>query len=228
LRTGVGLQIFECFGFGEVKRMKSVKLWGIALAAALIMSVSGIAHAAPVVGSEALAGGGTTLSGPDDVMTATAVSWTSWIDTASKTGDYVAVGDFEVVSVGSSTLELHTGVPGTAWTIGSATWGTFLETSVSAIVIGSHAIAIYVDGTFTPGTDFPAGTGPSSATMIVGLTQVGGKDTAVSTSGTLVSPSRPPPGAPEINANVFFSAFSLLLGSVAVIFGRKKFAPIVG
>jgi hypothetical protein len=202
--------------------MKSVSLSVIALAA--LMSVSGTARAAPVVGTEALAGGGTTLSGSNDITTAATASWTSWIDTASKTGAFVAVGDFELVSIGSSTLELHTGAPGTAWTIGSATWGTFVETTVTAIVIGSHAIAIYVDGTFTPGSDFPAGSDPNTVTMILGLTQVGGKGTAISTSATLVAPSRPPPGAPEINANVFFSAFSLLLGSVAVIFGRKRVA----
>jgi hypothetical protein len=210
--------------------MKNVKLWTFSLAAALTLAVSGFAHASPVTGSEAVAGGSTTLGGSTDVMTATDVSWTSFIDTASKTGDYTAVTDFETLETGSTTLELHTGAPGTAWIIGSATWGTFTESTITAIVVGVHALTVYVDGTFAPGSDFPAGVTSSPATMILSLTQSGGAGNAVSTSGTLVSPNvpPPPPGAPEINASVFFSAFSLLLGSVAVIFGSKKFAPIAG
>jgi hypothetical protein len=205
--------------------MKHVALWTCALAVALSLSVGSAAQASPVTGSEAVAGGDSTLGGSTDVTTATTVSWTSFIDTASKTGDFVAVADDEVLQTGPSTLELHTGVPGTAWSIGSATWGTFVESTITAIVKGANAITVYVDGTFTPGSDFPAGITASTATMILSLTQAGGAGDAVSTSGTLVSP--PVQRAPEMSANAFFTAVSLLAGSIAVIFGRRKSAETV-
>ncbi len=143
-----------------------------------------------IVGSEGLSGNGATsgtLGGSTDVTKATSITWTSFLDTANKTGDFTAIPDLLAIS-GSSTLSLKTGTPTTAWTIHSAAWGTFTETSISSITKVANGLNVYVDGTFTPGTDFDPSITGNTAQMVISINQAGGAGHAISTGATLTSP----------------------------------------
>ncbi|MBS0267013.1 MAG: PEP-CTERM sorting domain-containing protein [Planctomycetes bacterium] len=168
--------------------MRNLKLWLWALATVGGLSLGQAVEAGPIVGSEALGGAGTTIAGSTDVTTATSVSWTAFTDQGTKTGDFTAVPDFEVIN-GSSTLELQVGAPVVAWTFGSASWGTFTETSIAAITIGANAITVYVQGTFVPGTDFDGSITGNTATMVLQMNQAGGAGNSVSTAATLTTPA---------------------------------------
>ena len=163
-----------------------------AILVSMVLSLGQSAEAGPIVGSEALAGGGTSLGGTNDVTTATSVSWSGFGDTDHRTGDFTAVPAFTLIP-GSSTLELHTGTPTTAWTISSAAWGTFTETSISEIDYGTNALTAYLQGTVTPGTLFDSSITSTTATMIISLNQAGGPGQAVATGATLTTPAIPIP-----------------------------------
>ena len=190
-----------------------MRFWIGVMLASLAMSLGQSAQAAgPVTGSEALAGGSTSLSGSNDVTTATSVSWNGFADTDHQTGDFTAVPAFTTIP-GSSSLELHLGAPTTAWTISSAGWGTFTETSISEIDYGTNAVTAYLQGNFTPGTLFDSSITSNTATMIISLNQAGGPGRAVSTGATLDTPAIPVPEP---------SAVALLLSGVACV-GLSRF-----
>ena len=174
-----------------------------------------------IVGSEGLSGNGATsgtLGGSTDITKATSITWTSFLDTANKTGDFTAVPDYLVIS-GSSTLSLQTGTPTTAWTIHSAAWGTFTETSISSITKVTNGLNVYVDGTFTPGTDFDSSITGNTAQMVISINQAGGAGHAISTGATLTSPD--PAAVPE-PAGVALVLSGVLCLGVGRFFRRKN------
>ncbi len=186
---------------------KSMRFSLGAILVSMVLSLGQSAQAGPIVGSEALAGGGTALGGTNDVTTATSVSWSGFGDTDHRTGDFMAVPAFTIIP-GSSTLELHTGTPTTAWTISSSGWGTFTETSISEIDYGTNALTAYLQGTFTPGILFDSSITGNTATMIISLNQAGGPGQAVSTGATLTTPAIPVPEP---------SAVAILLSGIACV-----------
>ena len=118
----------------------------------------------------------------------------------------------------SSPLAVHFGNGSSAFTFGNANWGTFTATNETT-TFGVNTVTIDFTGTFTPGTLF-GGKTTNTADAIFTFNQVNGAGHAVSGSMTLTSPQLT--SAPEIDANVFVTAFVLLFGSVAIMFGRKK------
>jgi hypothetical protein len=212
------LELQVTYFFTEITHMNNVKLWLSTAVALLGLAVRQAAQAGPIVGSESLAGDNTAISGSTDVTTATSASWSVFFDTASKTGDFVSVGDLELIPF-SSPLALHTGPGG--WIIAGSAWGLFEETAVTSIVTGTNAITVYVDGFFTPGGDFPTDVTGNNATMIVQLNQDGGAGHEVTTTATLVSPAVPPPyPVPEPTSLAMFGTMGLT-GLVAV--GARRF-----
>jgi hypothetical protein len=174
-----------------------------------------------IVGSEGLSGDGATsgtLGGSADITKATSITWTSFLDTANKTGDFTAIPDFLAIS-GSSTLSLQTGTPTTAWTIHSAAWGTFTETSITSIAKVTNGLNIYIDGTFTPGTDFDSSITRNTAQMVISINQVGGAGHAISTAATLTSPDTT--AVPE-PAGMFLVLSGVLCLGIRRFFRREK------
>jgi len=153
----------------------------------------------------------------------------------SNTGNYQDIADGGTgpgVPFGTSVATATSGSPlaivfhngASSFSFGNANWGTFTATQ-EMYTTGANTVTVTYQGTFTPGTLF-GGLTSSTADMIFTFNQTGGAGNAVSGSATLVTPATVQ-FAPEINGNVFFSAISLLLGAVAVVFGRKQVAGFV-
>ena len=157
------------------------------------------ASATPINGSDTVGAGVTSTNEiAGNLGTSTKATLSSAALTFSVFG--VGAGDFSVIPVGTSVAlgsSILNFLNAASFSFSSLAVGNF--TGQSVLIYGQTATSInlYVQGLFTPGTAFPAGsTAPTGASENLGFTQTQGGQ--ISLSGTFASPpAAPPVGIPE-------------------------------
>ncbi len=169
--------------------MKKFAMNLVVVAAISVVALYGqSAMGGAIAGSEALSGRSTVIVGSTSLTSATGLTWSGFADSGTVTGDFTSVSHFGPYTGGTLSLTVAVGAS-TSFSVSDSNWGTFTESSVSSIDVGTNAETIYVQGTFTPGSDFPGSITGSPATMIFSLNQAGGAGNAVGTTVTLESPA---------------------------------------
>jgi hypothetical protein len=157
----------------------------VAVAAALLQATP--VRADVVVGTQAIVDTDTPTANTNDISTATSFTLVMLTTTGSRTGDFLAVPP--LTALGGATLTLAT--PST-FHFGNAAFGTFTGTSLMDLASATGFRSFRITGVFDPGTLFPATKQtPSVTTLDLGFTQIGGPNTAISASGTLVAVPEP-------------------------------------
>jgi hypothetical protein len=193
--------------------MMKFKLRVCAAIAALGVAVMGqTAQAAAVNGSEALAA---VVSGTSDLNAAASMNLTSFIDTGN-TGDFSAVSG--VVFADAVTVNFTLG---SSLTITNSAWGTFTGVLVIDDNSAANARTDSFVGTFTPGTDFPAGTTVNSASLVMSFTQSGGAGNSISDSLSLHSPS-----VVTVPEPASLAMFGTAFGFFALVAGARRFRAV--
>jgi hypothetical protein len=166
---------------------------GGVLAALTALSLGVTAKADTVVGSQAIATLGANTANNADITLATSFFVDDMFSTAARDGDFLLIPSSQ--SLGDGTLTLGPGNTAT-FSFVSATFGTF--TAATYVDLGGSGSVrnIFLLGTFTPGSDFPAPiTDAGPASVIINFNQAGGPGTAIGASLTLSSPPVPEPGS---------------------------------
>jgi hypothetical protein len=131
--------------------------------------------------------GPTTLVGSQDINQATGFVLNNLVTTLARSGGFTAAG-VQNFSFAATTFNIAS--PQT-FSFGNAVFGTFQGISSSPGATSATSQEYLITGTFLPGTVFADG-GPLTATFDVTFSQVGGINTAVSASGTLLVPASVP------------------------------------
>jgi len=162
------------------------------------------AGATPISGSITLSSGGVLPGSLNGTNLSNSTKFELVGDTQT-TG--LQTGDFLSVPIGSLLPTSTTGEPSvsldlaniTAFTFGDAAFGTFDATTLLILTQTPTNLDIFITGTFTPGTDFPAGsTAPLGASDHISLNETGvGANESISWGATFASPPAAPPTIPE-------------------------------
>jgi hypothetical protein len=159
----------------------------VAVAAALLQATP--VRADVVVGTQAIVDTDTPTANTGDITTATSFTLTALTTTGSRTGDFLAVPPLTALFPPTAILTLAT--PST-FHFGSTAFGTFTGISIVTLASAPGFESFRITGLFAPGTLFPATKQtPSVTTLDLGFTQIGGPNTAISASGTLVAVPEP-------------------------------------
>lgn len=161
-------------------------------------------NATPISGSITLSSGGVipaSLNGTDlsNSTTFTLVGGTQ--TTGLQNGDFSSVPTGSLLptsTTGEPTVSLDL-VNFTAFTFGDPAFGTFDATSLLILTQTATNLDLFLKGTFTPGTDFPAGsTAPLGASDHISLNETGSDgNVSISWGATFASPPATPPTVPE-------------------------------
>ena len=178
-----------------------------------------IARATPINGSINLSSLGVILSSLNGTDLSNSTTFELTLDqqtTGTQTGDFTSVGLGSALT--TSPLDL-TNI--TAFTFGSAAFGTFDATTLTILHQSTTNLDLFLTGTFTPGTDFgPGATALAGASDHISLNETGvGANASIAWAASFASPpARIPTNVPE-PAPLFVLGAGLCL--VALLRWRK-------
>jgi len=194
-------------------------LFGLLALAFFLSATAGVRANTIVIGTQGFNGDtGSITANTGDITTATVFTFGNVVSTNNWTGIFVGL---PVQAFGSVTLDLTTH----GFDLSSPAFGTFTSDSVTPISVVAPIATFAETGTWTAGSFFAGVSSPfgpitpgemfPDAKYAIALTQVGGPDTAISFSGTLVVSEIPEP------SGVVLVLTGLVAG--AVMFGLRRY-----
>lgn len=184
------------------------------LAAILVVMSAITSQAATIVGSQAIGDFGSPVTDTGNILTATTFDFSGSLAaaTTSRSGDFTALSGALMLTFSQPVLDITNPA---GWTFSNPVLGSFTAQSISLESIGATQIGYYILGTFTPGSglsSYEAG----AASFSISFTQVGGRNGAISDSGTLTSPPTPPQTVtpePTSTALAGFAGIGMAIGA---------------
>jgi hypothetical protein len=152
------------------------------------------AQAGSVIGGQAFSVG-TTTPNASSILSATQFDFKDITTASPNDGDFTSITLGTSAGTGPFTLSLPAGT----FSFGNATFGTFtssaLVSDTPSTTTAGNFRNIALSGTFAGGTLFPGKNDPTSAVLLISLTQAGGTGRPASASFTLVTQAVPEPAS---------------------------------